>query len=111
MTLTFAYAMLIASIFSDIGAAADYCERAMFAFDRALMPGFSLNGTCRLDFDRVENRPLFLALHREVTYVQLTRRACYIYAHHAACLILLQPSCKARFVANSIWLRQDSALA
>lgn len=54
---------------TDIGAAADYCERAMFAFDRALMPGFSLNGACRLDFDRVENRPLFLALHREVTLV------------------------------------------
>ncbi|GHJ87779.1 hypothetical protein NliqN6_4181 [Naganishia liquefaciens] len=70
----------------DIGAAADYCERAMFAFDRALMPGFSLNGACRLDFDRVENRPLFLALHREVTH--LARRGLWQTAFNY-CKILL----------------------
>jgi len=51
----------------DIGAAADFCERALFAYDRCLAPGFAMNGTCRLDFDRVENRPMFLALHRLVS--------------------------------------------
>ncbi|KAJ9111726.1 hypothetical protein QFC19_001087 [Naganishia cerealis] len=74
----------------DIGAAADFCERAMFAFDRALMPGFSLNGTCRLDFDRVENRPLFLALHREVTH--LAKRGLWQTAFgYAKILLSLDP--------------------
>ncbi|KAJ9102582.1 hypothetical protein QFC21_002983 [Naganishia friedmannii] len=74
----------------DIGAAADYCERAMFAFDRALIPGFSLNGTCRLDFDRVENRPLFLALHREVTH--LAKRGLWQTAFgYAKILLSLDP--------------------
>ncbi|KAI5453261.1 hypothetical protein NCC49_006284 [Naganishia albida] len=74
----------------DIGAAADYCERAMFAFDRALMPGFSLNGACRLDFDRVENRPLFLALHREVTH--LARRGLWQTAfNYGKILLSLDP--------------------
>lgn len=54
----------------DIGAASDYAERALYAFDRCLMPTFSVvSGASRLDFDRVENRPLFTALHRIISYV------------------------------------------
>lgn len=54
----------------DIGAASDFAERALYAFDRCLMPSFSvMSGTSRLDFDRVENRPMFTALHRIISYV------------------------------------------
>ena len=53
---------------SDIGAASDYAERALYAFDRCLMPAFNVStGLCRLDFDRVENRPMFTALHRIIS--------------------------------------------
>lgn len=53
---------------SDIGAASDYAERALYAFDRCLLPGFNVSsGACRLDFDRVENRPMFTGLHRIIS--------------------------------------------
>ncbi len=51
---------------TDVGAASDFCFRAIFAYDRALAPGFNLGGMCRVDFDRVENRGLFLALNRNI---------------------------------------------
>ncbi|KAH7927045.1 DUF654-domain-containing protein [Leucogyrophana mollusca] len=54
--------------------AVDYVDRALFAYERAFMGAFSFtNGTNRLDFDHVENRPFFLALHRQVTH----RRGCF----------------------------------
>ncbi|XAO22280.1 hypothetical protein I312_101049 [Cryptococcus bacillisporus CA1280] len=71
---------------SDIGAASDYAERALYAFDRCLMPAFSVvTGTSRLDFDRVENRPLFTALHRIISY--LGRRGCWATAFNFAKLL------------------------
>ncbi|KAE8541405.1 hypothetical protein D1P53_002764 [Cryptococcus gattii VGV] len=71
---------------SDIGAASDYAERALYAFDRCLMPAFSVvSGTSRLDFDRVENRPLFTALHRIISY--LGRRGCWATAFNFAKLL------------------------
>ncbi|KAH8082189.1 transcriptional repressor TCF25-domain-containing protein [Filobasidium floriforme] len=74
----------------DIGAAADHCERALFAYDRCLAPGFAMNGTCRLDFDRVENRPMFLALHRLVSH--LARRGLWQTAFsYAKALLSLDP--------------------
>jgi hypothetical protein len=55
---------------SDIGAASDYAERALYAFDRCLIPAFNvLSGACRVDFDRVENRPMYTALHRIISCV------------------------------------------
>ncbi|KAG0699771.1 transcriptional repressor TCF25-domain-containing protein [Suillus ampliporus] len=55
--------------------AVDYVERALFAYERAFIGAFSFtNGLNRLDFNRVENRPFFLALHRQVTDLQ--RRGC-----------------------------------
>lgn len=54
--------------FTDIGAASDFAERALYAFDRCLLPSFNVSsGTCRLDFDRVENRAMFTALHRIIS--------------------------------------------
>ncbi|ORY20750.1 transcriptional repressor TCF25-domain-containing protein [Naematelia encephala] len=71
---------------SDIGAASDYAERALYAFDRCLIPGFSVTtGTSRLDFDRVENRPMFTALHRIISY--LGRRGCWVTAFNFAKLL------------------------
>ncbi|KLT44840.1 DUF654-domain-containing protein [Cutaneotrichosporon oleaginosum] len=71
---------------SDIGAASDYAERALYAFDRCLVPGFNVqSGSCRLDFDFVENRPLFTALHRNISY--LGRRGCWVTAFNFAKLL------------------------
>lgn len=64
---------------SDIGAASDFAERALYAFDRCLVPGFNVSsGACRLDFDHVENRPMFTAMHRIISY--LGRRGCWVTA-------------------------------
>ena len=59
---------LNADSYADIGTASDYAERALYAFDRCLIPTFSVSsGASRLDFDRVENRPMFMALHRIIS--------------------------------------------
>ncbi|KAL7422905.1 hypothetical protein Q5752_002202 [Cryptotrichosporon argae] len=72
---------------SDIGAASDYAERALYAFDRCLHPAFNVtSGACRLDFDHVENRPMFTALHRIISY--LGRRGCWVTAFNFAKLLL-----------------------
>lgn len=50
--------------------AADMIDRALFGYERAFL-GTSYNfttGVNRLDFDRVENRPFFLAVHRQIGY-------------------------------------------
>ncbi|KAI0059339.1 DUF654-domain-containing protein [Artomyces pyxidatus] len=53
--------------------AADFIERAMFTYERAFVGAFTFtNGVNRLDFDHVENRPFFLAVHRQV--IDLQRR-------------------------------------
>lgn len=51
--------------------ATDFVERSVFAYERAFAgTSFALtSGTARLDFDRAENRPFFLALHRLIVYV------------------------------------------
>lgn len=60
--------------------AADMIDRALFGYERAFL-GTSFNfttGVNRLDFDRVENRPFFLAVHRQIgcvlsrTYILLS---------------------------------------
>ncbi|KAF9029393.1 transcriptional repressor TCF25-domain-containing protein [Rhodocollybia butyracea] len=55
--------------------AVDAVDRVMFAYERAFVGGFSFTtGLNRLDFDRVENRPFYLALHRQASDLQ--RRGC-----------------------------------
>ena len=52
--------------------AADFIDRALFTYERAFFGAFNFtSGTYRLDFDRVENRPFFLAVHRQVSYVHV----------------------------------------
>ncbi|KAH9887711.1 transcriptional repressor TCF25-domain-containing protein [Cubamyces lactineus] len=55
--------------------AADFVDRALFTYERGFVGAFNFtSGANRLDFDHVENRPFFLALHRQVTDLQ--RRGC-----------------------------------
>lgn len=45
----------------------DFVDRALFSYERAFVGAFNFtSGANRLDFDRVENRPFFLALHRQI---------------------------------------------
>ncbi|KDR71096.1 hypothetical protein GALMADRAFT_229747 [Galerina marginata CBS 339.88] len=55
--------------------AIDFIDRALFTYERAFIGAFTFTtGLNRLDFDHVENRPFFLALHRQITDLQ--RRGC-----------------------------------
>ncbi|KZP07253.1 DUF654-domain-containing protein [Athelia psychrophila] len=66
--------------------AVDFTERALFTYERSFVGAFNFTGGMnRLDFDRVENRPFFLALHRQVTDLQ--RRGCYRTAFEFARLL------------------------
>lgn len=50
--------------------AADFIDRALFTYERAFVGAYNFtSGQNRLDFDRVENRPFFLAIHRQVSCV------------------------------------------
>ncbi|KAF9236917.1 transcriptional repressor TCF25-domain-containing protein [Melanogaster broomeanus] len=71
--------------------AIDYVSRALYAYERAFLGSFSFtSGNNRLDFDRVENRPFFLAVHRQV--IDLQRRGCPRTAfEHARLLLSLEP--------------------
>ncbi|EIN04337.1 DUF654-domain-containing protein [Punctularia strigosozonata HHB-11173 SS5] len=66
--------------------AMDFTDRALFTYERAFVGAFSLtNGVNRLDFDHIENRPFFLALHRQVSDLQ--RRGCFRTAFEFAKLL------------------------
>lgn len=68
------------------GQAVDFMERAMFAYERAFIGTFTFTtGLNRLDFDMVENRPFFLALHRQTADLQ--RRGCLRTAFEFARLL------------------------
>ncbi|KAF8122116.1 transcription factor 25, partial [Boletus edulis] len=71
--------------------AVDYVSRALYAYERAFLGAFSfMNGNNRLNFDRVENRPFFLSIHRQV--IDLQRRGCPRTAfEHARLLISPEP--------------------
>ncbi|KAI0792906.1 transcriptional repressor TCF25-domain-containing protein [Abortiporus biennis] len=72
--------------------AADFIDRALFTYEKAFTGAFSFTtGYNRLDFDRVENRPFFLAVHRNVSDLQ--RRGCVRTAFEFAKLLYsLDPS-------------------
>ena len=61
----------VADLVVEHGTAADFVDRALFTYERAFVGAFNFtSGVNRLDFDHVENRPLFLALHRQIMYVR-----------------------------------------
>lgn len=54
-------------IIAEHSTASDFIDRALFSYERAFVGAFTFTGGGnRLDFDRVENRPFFLALHRQI---------------------------------------------
>ena len=60
----------------DVSNASDFIERILYAFENACHSSYNIiNGSCRLDFDRIESRPVFLALFRHIQY--LSRKGCY----------------------------------
>ncbi|KAF9651043.1 DUF654-domain-containing protein [Thelephora ganbajun] len=59
----------------EYSTASDFIDRALFSYERAFVGAFNfMGGYHRLDFDRVENRPFYLAIHRQL--VDLYRRGC-----------------------------------
>ncbi|KAG6839238.1 hypothetical protein C0991_004530 [Blastosporella zonata] len=66
--------------------AVDFVDRALFTYERAFIGAFTFTaGTSRMDFDRVENRPFFLAVHRQIADLQ--RRGCMRTAFEFARLL------------------------
>ncbi|PFH47324.1 hypothetical protein AMATHDRAFT_67935 [Amanita thiersii Skay4041] len=66
--------------------AVDFVDRALFTYERSFIGTFTLtSGQNRLDFDQVENRPFFLAIHRQITDLQ--RRGCVRTAFEFARLL------------------------
>ncbi|KAF8173869.1 transcriptional repressor TCF25-domain-containing protein [Mycena galopus ATCC 62051] len=67
--------------------AVEYVDRALFSYERAFFGSFNFTtGLNRLDFDHIENRPFFLAIHRQTTDLQ--RRGCVRTAFEFARLLL-----------------------
>ena len=57
--------------FVEHAQAVSFVERALYTYERSFVGAFSFTtGLNRLDFDHVENRPFFLAIHRQVMYVR-----------------------------------------
>lgn len=57
---------------TEYSTASDFIDRAIFSYERAFVGVFNFMGGChRLDFDHVENRPFFLALHRQLVWVMI----------------------------------------
>lgn len=67
---------------SEHSSASDFVERAIFAYERALTPFNFTLGVNRLDFDQVENRAFFLALHRHIVYAPDSFRSPYLSHSH-----------------------------
>ncbi|TDL17622.1 DUF654-domain-containing protein, partial [Rickenella mellea] len=65
----------------------DYLNRALYTYERSFIGAFTFTtGMNRLDFDRVENRPFYLAVARMITDLQ--RRGCPRTAFEFARLLL-----------------------
>ena len=55
--------------FLEHAQAFDFVDRALFTYERSFIGAFNFTaGLNRLDFDHVENRPFFLAVHRQIAY-------------------------------------------
>ncbi|TIA96100.1 hypothetical protein E3P89_03413 [Wallemia ichthyophaga] len=75
----------------DNGTAGDFTERMLFAIERGFAMGFSaLSGGCRVDFDRVENRALWLGLSRLITHLRM--KGCWRTAYeYGKVMLALDP--------------------
>uniref|UniRef100_A0A9J7X989 Transcription factor 25 (basic helix-loop-helix) n=2 Tax=Cyprinus carpio TaxID=7962 RepID=A0A9J7X989_CYPCA len=65
----------VCRIQEDQETARDLIERALYSFECAFHPVFSLtSGTCRLDYRRPENRAFYLVLFKHMTFLE--KRGC-----------------------------------
>ncbi|KAF7651647.1 hypothetical protein LDENG_00108040 [Lucifuga dentata] len=65
----------VCRIQEDQEMARDLIERALYSFESAFHPLFSLtSGTCRLDYLRPENRAFYLALYKHMMFLE--KRGC-----------------------------------
>ncbi|KAJ1334702.1 hypothetical protein BSLG_007857 [Batrachochytrium salamandrivorans] len=61
---------------NEIVTAAEFVERAIYTFERSFHPLFKiLAGTCKLSYDRVENRSFFISIYRHIEH--LSRKGCW----------------------------------
>ncbi|KAJ6473170.1 transcriptional repressor TCF25-domain-containing protein [Mycena sanguinolenta] len=83
--------------------AVEYVDRALFSYERAFFGSLNFTtGLNRLDFDYVENRPFFLAVHRQTTDLQ--RRGCVRTAFEFARLLSRHSFCS-RYEADLTFRR------
>ena len=75
----------------DTQTAADFVERALYCSECGFHPLFNVtSGSCRLDYNRYENRAFFLALFRQIVFVG--QRGCWRTAlEYARLLLALSP--------------------
>ncbi|KAF7329293.1 hypothetical protein MKEN_00190300 [Mycena kentingensis (nom. inval.)] len=84
---TLSIPVLLANMHREYSNAVEYVDRALFSYERAFFGAFNFTtGLNRLDFDHIENRPFFLAIHRQATDLQ--RRGCVRTAFEFARLLL-----------------------
>ncbi|XP_050395527.1 transcription factor 25 [Patella vulgata] len=71
----------------DMAAAAELIEKALYAFECAFHPLFSLtSGNCRLDYRKPENRGFFLCLYKHL--LNVGQKGCYRTALELSKLLL-----------------------
>lgn len=60
----------------DVSMATDFVERALYSFECSFHPHFNLSlSTCRLDYNVVECRPVYVCVFRHIQY--LSRKGCW----------------------------------
>ena len=76
----------------DVSMAGDFIERILYAFEASFHSAFNIYlGKSRLDFNRIESRPVFVALFRHIQY--LSRKSCWKTAlEFLKILFALEPS-------------------
>lgn len=77
----------ICKMSEDVQMAADFIERALYVFECAFHPLFSLTqGTARLNYKQQENRAFYLAVFRHLNFIG--KRGCYRTALELCKLLL-----------------------
>ena len=62
----------VCRVSEDTQTASDLLNRALFCLEKAFHPTFNVTSiNCRLDFNRTENRALFIAVFRQILFVSM----------------------------------------
>lgn len=76
----------VCRVSEDSQTASDLLNRALFCLERAFHPNFNVASlNCRMDYDRSENRSLFVALFRQILFV--SQKSCWQTAFELAKLL------------------------